>query len=84
MYKRVSALSHTAMGCTRTKVIFRNEDGKEKAYWMLQETYQAFPLGEDVTLEDFQRVGYIVECQNTDIYNIETDSSCYKYTDCNN
>ena len=30
------------------------------------------------------KAGYIVEAMNTDIYNIETDSACYKYTDCNN
>ena len=70
---RIAALGHEVGGQCRVKVIFKeggrmNREGEKSAYWMDQETYRTFNLGEEVTLEQFQGVGEVLEAANTDIY----------------
>ena len=65
-FLRCAALSHNS----HVKVIFRGKDS-EKACLMSHETYHAFPLLEPVTIEDFQKVGALIETDNTDLYQAE-------------
>lgn len=71
---RTAALGHHALGTSRVKITFRENGrrgdmrGKEYAYWVTQEHYDKFPLGEDVSLQDFENTGSVVEAENTDIY----------------
>jgi len=65
---RIAALNHEALGITRVKVIFKEGEWKESAYWMDGEVYRAIPLGIEATLGDYQKLGKVDEAQNTDIY----------------
>ncbi len=69
---RIAALWHEACGVARTKVIFkeggRNGNGKEFAYWMDREVYDAIPLMEVATPEDYKKFGRIDRALNLDIY----------------
>lgn len=69
---RIAALWHSGLGLARTKVIFkeggRQGNGKEYAYWMDREVYDAIPLMTEATLEDYMKHGKVDEAENTDIY----------------
>lgn len=43
------------------KVWFESKEGRDHLRWMSSETYQSFELLQNVTLEDFQAVGLVVE-----------------------
>lgn len=72
-YVRHCALWHGACGVIRTKVLFSNDKGTTRGYWMTRETYNAIPLGEEATPEDFAKHGELVPCMNTDIYSLEIE-----------
>lgn len=65
---RFSALWHDGVGMVRTKVLFRDKDGKRYGYWMDREVYNAIPLGIPATLDDYRKHGRVDEALNTDIY----------------
>ena len=66
-FLRVAALSHGKM----CKVIFRGKDSQEKAFWMSNETYELIPIGQNATVETYERVGKLEPCTNTEIYDAE-------------
>lgn len=41
------------------RVGFRNKDGEEQEYLMSHDTYDSFPLGEPVSLSDFELQGHV-------------------------
>jgi hypothetical protein len=63
-YLRCSALGHG----DKVKVIFRGNAG-EKACLMSQEIYRAIPLGTPATVDDYKKLGKVIEAQSLDIYN---------------
>lgn len=69
-YVRCSALGFDdLLGVgNRVKVIFRNKERKEIAYWMNGETYNAIELGITATPEDYMQHGDITPALNTNIY----------------
>lgn len=68
----VSALSHD----NGVKVIFRNKDNQEKAFWIDEDKYPLKNHSETTTLKEYENK-YIVEglllqeCKNTEIYDSE-------------
>ena len=66
-FLRCSALRHNG----RVKVIFRNKDGKERAYWMAPRNYRGLGYGTPTTLEDYKARGKATRAKNTDIYDAE-------------
>ncbi len=69
---RVAALWYEGMGgVVRTKVIFRDEDGKEYAYWMGRQVYDSIPLGVEATPDDYRKFGIVNEALDTDIYSLK-------------
>lgn len=44
----------------KVKVVFRNQEEKEQYVLMDQKTYRTFPIGDPVTLEQFQAVGEVI------------------------
>ena len=68
-YLRVAALSHG----DRTKVIFRNKDMNEKAYWMKNSTYDLIALATNATIEDYAKLENIQEAKSIDIYDTEIE-----------
>ena len=64
-YIRIAALGHGNL----VKVLFINNDGKEKACWMTGENYDQFKLGVTITLEEFKIISM---AKNTDIYDSES------------
>lgn len=64
---RTSALGYG----DQVKVIFRNKDGQEKAYFMHCWTYGVIPLLQLATPEDYAKIDKIELAQNTDIYDGE-------------
>lgn len=73
-FLRVSALGHgknegtPEYVCEIVKVIFRNKDGLEKAFFMKPETYNKVPLGNNATIEDYQKIEPLKETNNLNIY----------------
>lgn len=62
-YLRCAALSHG----DKVKVIFRGLSD-EKAVFMAPETYDAFPLLKNVTLEDYAKIGTVTDAVDRNIY----------------
>ena len=65
-FLRVAALGHD--NPDRVKVIFRNQTGLKKAYFMDRSTYHAIELLRPVTPNHYVAFGSIQESQNLDIY----------------
>lgn len=66
-FLRCSALQHNG----RVKVIFRNKDRKERAFWMAPRNYQGLGYGTATTSEDYKARGKVTKAKNTDIYDAE-------------
>ena len=66
-YLRCSALRHNG----RVKVIFRNKDGEERAFWMAPRNYRGLRLGTPTTPEDYKARGKVTRARNVDIYDAE-------------
>lgn len=65
---RFCALWHDGVGLARTKVLFRDEEGKEYGYWMDRDVYDKIPLGVEASLADYKKHGTVDEALDTDIY----------------
>jgi len=69
---RFCALWHEGLGVIRTKVLFRDTaTGQEYGYWMTRDTYDAIPLGQEATPENYQQFGEVVPSLDTDIYSLK-------------
>lgn len=64
---RVAALS-TDKIVNRVHVIFRNGKNEERGFIMKHETYDAYPLGENITLPDYQKIEPDMPEATTNIY----------------
>jgi len=60
-FVRCSALNHKTYG---VHVIFRNKDGQEIGKYMSKDTYHALPYGEPFTVEDYAKVGELIDAPN--------------------
>jgi len=69
-FVRCAALAHDGEW---VKVLFRGLVG-ERAFFMKRETYNAIPLLEPATYENFAEFGNIYEASNTDLYDPEMPS----------
>lgn len=64
-FLRVAALGHDGKG---VKVIFRGLNAEERAYFMSRKTYRAIRLLDNVTVEDYKRIGRVTRAKSLDIY----------------
>jgi len=64
---RCSALGHGE----RVKVAFFNQRREERCYWMSHATYDAIPLLDPATPEDFARHGTVTLARSNDIYDAD-------------
>ena len=70
-YVRNCALLHPDKPGLNVKVVFVNYfrfKQREVAYWMSEETYDAIPLMDKATVEDYRKLGRICRGSNTNIY----------------
>lgn len=62
-------------GTNMVKVIFRNKDGDDKAYWMAHETYdkgrEASPFM--ATIEDFAKIGPVTQAKTAEFYGQDSE-----------